>query len=64
VVEALRQSTATDRIPILIVTAKHLTREERSRLNGYVSAVVEKGDFDRDRFTTEVRRAMTGRVKT
>ena len=30
-------------------------------LNGYVTAIMEKAEFDRDRFTAEVRRAMSGR---
>jgi hypothetical protein len=31
------------------------------RLNGYATTIMEKVDFDRDRFTAEVRRAMSGR---
>ena len=61
VVCALCQRPDTSRIPILIVTAKQLTSEDRVKLNGYISAVMEKGDFDRQRLTDEVRRAMSGR---
>ncbi len=61
VVEALRIDPETARIPILVVTAKHVTVEDRSQLNGYVMAIMEKGEFARDRFTSEVRRAMSGR---
>jgi CheY-like chemotaxis protein len=61
VVEALRANPGTSRIPILIVTAKQITAEDRAKLNGSVAAIVEKGDLDPDRFTTEVRRAMSGR---
>ena len=52
----------TARIPILVVTAKAITAEDRTRLNGYVTAIMEKTDFDRDRFRAEVRRAMSGRA--
>jgi PAS domain S-box-containing protein len=60
VVARLNERPETARIPILVVTAKQVTVEERARLTGYVTAVVEKRQFDRGRFTTEVRRAMAG----
>ena len=61
VVEALRESPETAHIPIVVVTAKRITPEDRAKLNGYVATILEKGEFDRDRFTAEVRRAMSGR---
>ncbi|MEO7082892.1 MAG: PAS domain S-box protein [Gemmatimonadaceae bacterium] len=61
VVEALKVNADTADIPILIVTAKHVTKEDRLRLNGYVTTIMEKADFDRDRLTSEVRRALAGR---
>ncbi len=61
VVVALHEDPSTSRIPIIIVTAKHITPEDRTKLNGYVIAIMEKGKFDAGRFTDEVRRAMSGR---
>ena len=61
VVTALNESPETARIPVLVVTAKHITAEDRERLNGYVMTIMEKANFDRDRFIAEVRRAMAGR---
>jgi PAS domain S-box-containing protein len=61
VVEALNKLPGTARIPILVVTAKVITAEDRAKLNGCVTMIMEKGDFDRDRFTAEVRRAMSSR---
>jgi CheY-like chemotaxis protein len=61
VVSALNEDPATAGIPILVVTAKQITAEDRERLNGYVMSIMEKADFDRDRFVGEVRRAMAGR---
>ena len=58
VVDALRVQPDTADISIIIVTAKDLTTEDRHKLNGYVTSVLEKTDFDRNRFTAEVRRAM------
>jgi CheY-like chemotaxis protein len=61
VVAALNERPDTARIPILVVTAKQITAEDRAQLSGFVTAIMEKGDFDRDRFIAEVRRAMSGR---
>jgi CheY-like chemotaxis protein len=61
VVEALRERADTARIPIIVMTAKRITAEDHQRLDGAVSTIIEKGQFDRARFTTEVRRAMSGR---
>ncbi len=61
VVEALQQTAATARIPIMVVTAKRITAEDRAKLNGFVTTIMEKEEFDHDRFTAEVRRAMSGR---
>jgi len=61
VVEALRQQPDTAGIPILVVTGKQVTAEDRARLNGYVSAIMENAEFDVDRLAAEVRRAMLGR---
>ena len=61
VVEALGKDPATARIPILVVTAKRVTAEDRFQLNGAVSVIMEKTAFNHDRFTAEVRRALSGR---
>jgi PAS domain S-box-containing protein len=61
VVAALNENPGTGRIPILVVTAKHITAADRKRLNGYVTTIMEKGQFDATRFSAEVRRAMSGR---
>jgi PAS domain S-box-containing protein len=61
VVEALSEQPDTGRIPILIVTAKEITSQDRTKLNGSVATVLEKAQFSRNRFVAEVRRAMSGR---
>ena len=43
------------------MTAKPVTADDRKKLNGSVTAIMEKAEFDRDRFTAEIRRAMAGR---
>src|SRR6185436_12002520 len=59
VVEALSQQPDTACIPILVVTAKQISGDDRAKLNGYVSTIMEKTVFDRDHFRAEVRRAMS-----
>ncbi|HUF11651.1 MAG TPA: PAS domain S-box protein [Longimicrobiales bacterium] len=61
VVESLQENAGTASIPILVITAKQLDAQDRERLNGYVTAIMEKGAGDQSRFLTEVRRAMSGR---
>ena len=61
VVAALHENDGTATIPILIVTSKSITPRDRDELNGFVSTIMEKADFDGDRFALEVRRAMTNR---
>jgi hypothetical protein len=45
----------------LIVTAKRVTEDDHRKLNGLVSTIMEKAEFDSERFTNEIRRAMAGR---
>jgi PAS domain S-box-containing protein len=61
VVAALHEEPSTARIPILIVTAKRITDDDRHKLNGFVSTIMEKGEFGGARFRLEIRRAMAGR---
>ncbi|MFA6985388.1 MAG: response regulator [Arenimonas sp.] len=61
VVEALQRRHDTARIPILVVTAKQITAQDRVMFNnnsGNVVHVFEKAAFNRVRFIAEVRRAL------
>jgi PAS domain S-box-containing protein len=61
VVEALNLRPETACIPILIVTAKQISSEDRTKLSGYVTSIMDKSELDPERFAAEVRRAMTRR---
>ncbi len=61
VVEMLQRQPDTARIPVIVVTAKTLTDDDRAQLNGFVMAVMEKAAFSPEVFMTEVRRALAGR---
>ncbi|MEJ2691608.1 MAG: response regulator [Candidatus Thiodiazotropha sp.] len=58
VVEALRTDVQTHAIPIVIITAKQLSLEDRKTLNGHVTAILQKADFNPGRFLSEVSRAL------
>jgi CheY-like chemotaxis protein len=60
VVAALNDRPETARIPVMVVTANQITAADRARLSG-VTTIMGKAGFDGNRFTAEVRRAMSGR---
>jgi CheY-like chemotaxis protein len=63
-VAELRRSEAGRRIPVVVVTAKEITAEDRTRLNGQVRRIFSKGSFSREELTAELRRALdTGRKR-
>jgi CheY-like chemotaxis protein len=61
VVAALNQHPDTARIPIVVVTAKVITADDRAKLSRSVTTIMENAGPDPDRFIAEVRRAMSGR---
>ncbi|MDH5235923.1 MAG: hypothetical protein OEW77_13295, partial [Gemmatimonadota bacterium] len=57
-VVALRQVEAWQHIPVIVVTAKDLSREERARLNGHVSEVLTKGAYSQLDLVRDIRLLM------
>jgi CheY-like chemotaxis protein len=57
VVEALKREPGTANIPIIMVTAKQFTLEERLQINSHILSVIDKNAFRQDNFIAEVRRA-------
>jgi len=53
--DKLRKRNGPRRIPIVVITAKDLTEEDRRRLNGGVERVVQKGGHDPQALLGEVR---------
>jgi hypothetical protein len=41
-------------IPVVVVTSKDITREDRMRLDGYVTEVIQKGSQGREELLSEV----------
>jgi signal transduction histidine kinase/DNA-binding response OmpR family regulator len=56
VVEFLKMEKSTKDIPIIIVTAKDLTEEEKSSLNGKIEVAAKKGQCSKQDFLNEIRR--------
>jgi CheY-like chemotaxis protein len=46
VAAALKDDSTTANIPILVLTARDLTTNDRTRLNGKVASLVHKGDAE------------------
>ncbi len=54
VLDALKADQSTASIPVIVVTAKTLTKEERERLNGQIQKLMQKGDFLSDELLQEI----------
>jgi threonine synthase len=55
VLDALKADPRTAPIPVIVVTAKELTPEEKLRLNGQIQALMQKGEFMSDELLEEVK---------
>jgi threonine synthase len=53
-VEELRRDPRTREIPIVVVSAKDISREERKRLNGHIEALYQKGSLPPRQFVDQV----------
>jgi threonine synthase len=56
VIDALRQAPETSNVPIIVYTARPVTRAVEERLAGKVQAILKKGDFNKERFLDLVHR--------
>ncbi len=53
-VEELKLDPRTREIPVVVVSAKDITLEERKRLNGYIEALYQKGSLPTRKFVDQV----------
>jgi len=61
-VAEFRRHEAWRGIPIVVITARDLSREDRERLNGYVQKILQKGAHGRDQLLAEVRELVAASV--
>lgn len=66
VLDHLKSSPHTEQLPVILFTVKHLTAEEKQRLQGRIAWLAQKDSFKRDEFLGMVhaalRRALQHRV--
>jgi len=60
--EELRERPEASGIPVVVITAKDLSDEDRRRLNGGVTRVVNKGGRGPEALLADVRAMITGRT--
>jgi CheY-like chemotaxis protein len=60
----LRKQAAFWSIPIVVITAMDLTQEDRARLNGYVTQILQKGAFSREELLDQVRDLVLTSLRT
>ncbi|UCF19267.1 MAG: response regulator, partial [Gemmatimonadota bacterium] len=60
--EAVRGREDTAAIPVVVITAKELTEEDRQRLNGGVERIIGKGNRGADEFLTVLRDLVAAHV--
>jgi signal transduction histidine kinase/DNA-binding response OmpR family regulator len=58
VVEALRAQADTREIPVIVLTVRNLSDDDRLRLNGLVTSILEKTNLERADLLNEVSRAI------
>ena len=54
-ISRLRRNEETRDVPVVVITAKELTAEERQQLTGSVQKVLSKGQFTMDDLLRQVR---------
>jgi threonine synthase len=53
-IEELRKDTRTRNIPVIVVSAKDITRDEHRRLEGHIEALIQKGSLSPRAFVEQV----------
>ncbi|MGE5262461.1 MAG: response regulator [Acidobacteriota bacterium] len=63
-VAELRKNPAWRSVPVVVVTAKDLTQQDRQRLSGYVDQLLQKGAYSRDELVNDIRRLINDSMTT
>ncbi len=61
-VAELRRDEAWRSIPVVVITAKDLSHDDRDRLNGHVQKILQKGTHGRDELLADVRELVAASV--
>mgnify|MGYP002626843144 FL=1 len=58
VVEAMKADPKLKEIPIIVITAKELTHDEKERLDGQIKALLQKGSFMDSDLLNDIQKAL------
>jgi DNA-binding response OmpR family regulator len=61
--QELRKRADCARVPVIVITAKDLTEDDRRRLNGHVARILGKSGISRDQLVAEVRQLLTQQME-
>jgi len=61
-VAEIRRREGSRAIPIIVITSRDLSADDRERLNGYVQKILQKGTHGRDQLLAEVRELVAASV--
>ena len=60
--QELRQRPDCRQVPVIVITAKDITAQDRQRLSGEVAKILQKDSMSRDQLMAEVRQFLTQQV--
>ncbi len=63
VVDVLRKDERTKDIPIIVLTAKEITREDREILDGHIKKLMTKANFDKKTLIMEIKKCLAKHVE-
>ena len=61
--EDLRQIPGCQHVPVIVITAKDLTAEDRARLNGETCRILQKASFSPENLLAEIRELVSSQVE-
>jgi CheY-like chemotaxis protein len=62
-VKELRKLPECDSIPVVVISAKDLTSEDRERLNGFVEQILQKGAYSREELMRQVQDLVNASIR-
>jgi CheY-like chemotaxis protein len=62
-INELRQRPEWQSIPVIVLTAKDLTTEDKERLNGQIQRIYQKGTYNLQGILNEVRTLVTAHTR-
>lgn len=63
-VDEFRRNSLWQHIPVVVITAKELDREDKERLDGRIEKVVQKSAYSRDELMGQVRSLVVSHLKS